>query len=128
MGGLDWWEPYTDNTGIPTLDQTLAAIDAHEAGDLALDRFNVIEQAYETETPVLQVLETKYGGGSDSSNNSDGGSNSGGGSSGGSEQGGSSGGSGGSGGSEQGGDLVDMDLLLILLGLGIAALTAREVL
>ena len=38
------------------------------------------------------------------------------------------GGSGGSGGSEQGGDLVDMDLLLILLGLGIAALTAREVL
>ena len=119
MGGvITWAKPYVDSNGVPTLDQTLSAIDAHEAGDLALDRFEVIQQAYETETPVPQVLEAKYGGGSDSSDNSDGASNSGG--------GGSGGGS--SGGSEQGGDLLDMDMVLILLGLGIAALAVREVL
>lgn len=54
----DWWEPaYVDEDGVATLDGTLAAIDDHESGDLALDRALLVIDSYEQQVPLADLQE-----------------------------------------------------------------------
>ncbi|PSQ50320.1 hypothetical protein BRD19_01225 [Halobacteriales archaeon SW_7_65_23] len=48
----DWYEPYTNDNDVATLDGALDAIDDYESGDLSLDRVLTIIDSYETGTAV----------------------------------------------------------------------------
>lgn len=51
----DWYEPYTNDNDVATLDGALDAIDDYESGELSLDRVLTIIDSYETGTPVPQL-------------------------------------------------------------------------
>jgi hypothetical protein len=53
--GGDWYEPYTNDNDVATLDGALDAIDDYESGELSLDRVLTIIDSYETGTPVPQL-------------------------------------------------------------------------
>ena len=53
--GGDWYEPYTNDNDVATLDGALDAIDDYESGELSLDRVLTIIDSYETGTEVPQL-------------------------------------------------------------------------
>ncbi|PSQ33974.1 hypothetical protein BRD08_10970 [Halobacteriales archaeon SW_10_66_29] len=54
-GNDPWYEPYTNDNDVATLDGALDAIDDYESGELSLDRVLTIIDSYETGTPVPQL-------------------------------------------------------------------------